>query len=735
MRLIIVSNRLPVTLKKTDGKWKAEVSSGGLVSGLSSWLSGRDDYLWVGWPGVSAEEVGDQRQEIVDALLRDHKSYPVFLDEKTMDEFYLGFCNKTIWPLFHYFPFLTSYEEKHWNNYVRVNEIFHNALAEFLRPDDVVWVHDYHLMLLPKLLKNRQSRQAVGFFLHIPFPSFELFRLLPRNWARTILEGIMASDLVGFHTHDYTQYFLRCVIRYLGYENNLGVVQMPDRVMKADTFPMGIDFGRFHDAAKTPEVRDEQDRIRAQFPNRRIIFSVDRQDYSKGILNRLQGYQAFLKKYPEWNKKVVFVMVIIPSRIGVREYQKIQTKINELIGEINGEFGSLDWTPMVYQYRPIPFEQMVALYSLSDAALITPLRDGMNLVAKEFVASSVTQKGVLILSELAGAAMELGEAILINPNNIAEIADALNTALTLPERQQVFRMEQMQDRLRRYDVSKWATDFLDRLASARAEQARFDQCLIDGSTRSRILESFAESPKRQIFLDYDGTLVPFKATPDEAQPGQDLVALLKDICLLPHTALTLISGRPRKFLEEWFGNLRVNLVAEHGTWTRKPGEEWVPLKALRTEWKEQILPILTTYKDRLPRSFIEEKTAGLAWHYRKSDPELAAQRVQEYMDEIIALTANMDLQIFRGHKVVEIRVSGINKGEAALHFLNGTQTDFILAAGDDMTDEDLFRALPPESYSIKVGMEKSYARYNLRSQKDVIDLLKDILTRGQTHER
>lgn len=732
MRLLIVSNRLPITIVKKEGKLKFQESVGGLVSGLSSYLDSlkgssftKAEYIWVGWPGIAIDEKTKEKLKTT-AMDRFH-AYPIFLSANTMDKFYRGFCNKTIWPLFHYFPSYAIYDEDYWSYYKSVNETFCEAISKIIKPKDVVWVHDYHLMLLPKLLRNKKPDTPIGFFLHIPFPSFEIYRLLPRIWRREILEGILGADLIGFHNYDYTRHFLSCVLRILGYEHDLGRLTIDGRQAKTDTFPMGIDFKKFYGAVNDLEVQKEKKKLKKTLTNYKVILSVDRLDYTKGILNRLQGFELFLEKNPQWHQKVILLLVLVPSRIGVEHYQQIKKQIDEVIGRINGRFGRIDWTPILYQYKFFPFQPLVAIYSVSDVALVTPLRDGMNLIAKEYLASRIDKTGVLILSEMAGAANELGEAVVINPNNREEIAEALKIALEISSEEQIRRNQIMQDRLIRYDVVRWADDFIRNLLSLRDSQKRFKARLLDSESQERLYNDYKKAKSRIIFLDYDGTLVPFVGQPEMAVPNEELLSSLRYLASDPKTELVIISGRDRNTLLNWFGSINIEFIAEHGVWIKEKNKEWQQIKPLANYWKTQIMPILKIYVDRLPGSFIEEKEFSIVWHYRKADPELASLRAKELVDELVNFTANIDLQVLLGSKVVEIRNAGVNKGSGGMHFLDKKNYNFILAIGDDWTDEDLFKVLPEKSYSIRVGMTPSNAKFNLSSYLDVLKLISELI--------
>jgi trehalose 6-phosphate synthase/phosphatase len=731
MRLVVVSNRLPFTVAIEEGKPRFTPSAGGLTTGLWSYLerSRADaakglDFLWVGWPGAGIAP--EQEAAVREFGQAQYRACPVFLPEESMDRFYLGFCNRTLWPLFHYFTTLVRFQEDHWQEYQRVNGAFADALAGVLRPDDLLWVHDYHLMLLPRLVRERFPDMPIGFFLHIPFPSFEVFRLLPRPWRTEIIEGLLGAGVIGFHTHDYTRDFLTSVLRTVGYEHHLGDLTLRDRVVKVDTFPMGIDFERFATAATTEETESRLTELRAKCDGKKVIFSMDRLDYTKGIINRLRGYELFLKRNPEWHGKVVFIVSVAPSRIGVRSYQAMKQELEETVGRIAGAYGNVQWTPLIYQFRYLSFEEIVPLYRLCDVALITPLRDGMNLVAKEFIASRAHARGVLVLSEMAGAAKEMGEAIIINPFHLEDFARALEQALAMPVEEQVRRNQFLQERLRRYDVNRWADEFVQAMLSTqKLETARLAR-LLSGKAYAALQQQYRAATRRVLFLDYDGTLVPFASLPRLARPDAELLELLSSLGADPINEVVVVSGRPRRDLEEYFGRLPVSLVAEHGIWLRPRGGDWRMLKTVTADWKERVRPILQLYVDRLPGALLEEKEYSLAWHYRSADPEQASVRSKELIDDLAGYTRNIDVQVLEGNKVVEIRNTGVNKGAAAMEWLGDPKPDFILAIGDDWTDEDLFRALPPTAFSVRLGVATTSARYYLSSYTTVRRVLREL---------
>ncbi len=739
MRLIVVSNRLPVTIMATrQGPARFRASPGGVTTGLVSWLEqwqkhgeGRE-YLWVGWAGGNV--AADQQPRVSEQARARYRAVPLFWPPEVTERFYHGFCNRTLWPLFHYFTSLTRFESGHWQEYGAVNQAFCDAVAGVVQPGDVVWVHDYQLMLLPRLLRERFPELAIGFFLHIPFPSWEVFQLLPTVWRVQLLEGMLGASLIGFHTHDYTRHFLSSVQRILGLEHYLGQLTLPDRVVRVDTYPMGIEFARFVDAADRPETRKEVAQLRAAHPGQKIIFSVDRLDYTKGLINRLRGYELFLRQHPEWHGRVVFVLSVAPSRTGVETYQTMKRELEQMVGYIQGAYARVDWSPLIYQYRTLDFNEIVTRYRACDVALITPLRDGMNLVAKEFVACRSDLTGVLILSELAGAAREMGEALLINPWHEVEIADALTRALTMPEEEQRRRNRSMRERLQRYDVHHWAGDFLHTLQTTQQAVAARRASALTGEAWQQLLDRYLVARTRGLLLDYDGTLREFVPQPEAAAPDAELRALLRVLAADPGNRVAIVSGRIRVQLEAWLGDLPLTLVAEHGIWMRPPGEPWRMLVPAHGEWKEQIRPILQLYADRLPGATLEEKEFSLVLHYRRADPELATHRAQELCDDLADYTRNIDVQVLRGHKVLEVRHAGANKGTILVAWQGEQAPEFLLAIGDDWTDEDLFRALPNEAISVRVGLAVTAAKHYLPHPRAVRQLLRALADAGRRPE-
>lgn len=731
-RIIIVSNRLPINISIKNRRITVEPSVGGLATGMSS-VHKFYETKWIGWPGIDFDSIDFSLIEEMNRKLAENNCIPVYLNQNEMENYYFGFSNKTIWPLYHYFNQFTEYEDIFWESYVEVNERFAEKVLDYIKDDDIVWIHDYHLQLLPKMIRDARPDLLIGFFLHIPFPSFELFRNLP--WRKEIIEGILGADLIGFHTYDYERHFISSVRRLLGYDINLSLISFENRIVKVDSFPMGIDYERYNKAAIRQQNIPEKDKtgiareiesLIALSPGIKLILSIDRLDYTKGIANRLRAYEYFLDIFPEFHNKVTLIMLCVPSRSNVEQYQLMKSEVDELVGRINGKYASINWTPVLYLYRSLPFKSLIELYTYSDIALITPIRDGMNLVAKEYLATKINNKGVLILSEMAGAAKEMGEAISINPNNYGEIAEAIKNAILMPEKEQRERIEVMQNRLKRYNIEKWTKDFLNSLAKTSIASNIYSAKKLTVKEEVNLLDTYKKAKKRILFLDYDGTLVGFQKKPELASPDEELYNLLDELALKRGNEVVLISGRDKETFTEWFGNKGYSLIAEHGIWIKSPGSDWELIEKMNNEWKELIRPVIEFYVDRTPGSFVEEKNYSLVWHFRKCDPDLGNLRAIELKDELTSLIANRNIEILEGNKVIEVKNSGINKGKAASQKLAGEEYGFILGIGDDWTDEYLFEELPHSSFTIKVGIVNTKARFNVDSFNDVRNLLRKL---------
>lgn len=735
-RLFIISNRLPVTVKTTADKTTIQPSSGGLVSAISSYIDYAEqkgehvsEKYWVGVPGCSAAEWS----VAVNDLQENNYSYvPVYANKKSYAQYYNGFSNSVIWPLFHYFPSYVEYNDSYYEHYIKVNEEFLDVVLQHARETDIIWIHDYHLLPLAEMIREKMPGVTIGFFLHIPFPSYEIFRMMPARWQETVLKGLLGADLIGFHTIDYASYFMKCVQMILGLENERFTVKYNNRLIKTDVFPISIDYKKFSTAYNLKEVSELRQLYRTQMSNRKIIFSVDRLDYTKGVLCRLKAYEYFLETFPEYIEKVVFIMVIVPSRDSIPKYNERKKEIDEFIGSFNARIGKLSWKPIIYQYTHLEFHDLVAFYTACDLALITPHRDGMNLVAKEFVVSRQDRRGVLVLSEMAGAAKELADALTINPNDMPGLAARIREGLEMKPSEQEKRLKIMQQRIEQYDVNIWAEDFLTQLDKIKKKQKEFEFLVLDNPTRKIILDKYRRAEKRLIILDYDGTLVPFAALPHQSKPNEALIDVLNTLTSDHSNTVYLVSGRDSNTLEQWLGELDINLVSEHGAKTKAAKGSWTNdlLTDTDPKWKQVITGVMNNYVRRCAKTFVEEKEFSVVWHYRNADVNQSRIRAAELFSELSEFSNALNIQVCSGNKIIEVRIKGIDKGAVVKKLVKDNAFDFILACGDDYTDEDMFKALAKNknAVTIKIGAEASFAQYNLYTPEMTVSLL-DYLTK------
>jgi len=721
MKLFIISNRLPVKArKKEDGQLEFVRSEGGLATGLGS-LNLPVEMHWIGWPGIYLKD--DVEMEQVSGHLESLNYHPVFLSEEQILNYYEGYSNSILWPLCHYFYAFIEYESKYWEAYKEVNKIFGQVAESLIEPGDMVWIHDYHLMLLPKIIRDKNLGVSIGYFHHIPFPSYELFRVLPER--AEILSGLLGADLVGFHTQDYMRHFISAVERVMDLQFKLDHVMIGCRTVYTDAFPMGINYSQYYDAILNPKVREKAETLQKNFGNHRLMLSVDRLDYSKGILHRIRGFAQFLEHYPEYRGKISLVMIVVPSRDTVDRYADLKKKIDETIGSVNGHYSTINWTPIYYFYHSFEFEELAAMYYIADIGLVSPLRDGMNLVAKEYVAAKRDKPGVLILSEMAGAATELSDAILINPNNVDKIEFAILDAMEMSLEEQYMNMAKMQKVVSRQTVKKWAQTFVDELERIRLTNLENDKKRVDLSFMEKIGMDYNKAQKRLIILDYDGTLSPFQDKPEDASPTVEMLVVLNELSKDLKNKVVISSGRDFHTLESWLGHLPLDMTAEHGAFYKEKGE-WHK-KNSRLTWDDEILKIFQNYVDKTPRSEIEIKDTALVWHYRKVDTWFASLREQQLVNDLIGPCTRLHLQIMRGNKIVEIKSPEYTKGAEAKRLLQNMTYDFIMAIGDDTTDEDTFMALPRTSYTIKVGPATSVAKYYLLSQPETLPFIQSLM--------
>jgi trehalose 6-phosphate synthase/phosphatase len=686
--LVIASNRLPFTVHRGPGRLERRPSPGGLVSALEPVLR-KHGGTWVGWPGVEL-----RRGEHIATGGKPYRISPVLLSDSEVARYYHGFSNRTLWPLFHSMPGRTRFDAREWESYERVNQRFaETVLAEEDRTE-LVWIHDYHLLLVPERVRYAMSDAHIGFFLHIPFPPYDIFRLLP--WDRQILRGLLGCDLIGFHVEGYARNFLDCVERTgARVDRNALRIEHGDRTVQVGIFPIGIEFSEFEARARGAPSRGRR------AGGEKIVLGVDRLDYTKGIPERILAFERLLEKHPRHREEVVLMQIAVPSRSQVGEYRALKREIDELVGRTNGRFATANWSPIRYLYRSFHQEKLAAIYRDADVALLTPLRDGMNLVAKEYVACQVDEPGVLILSRLAGVAETMHEAILVNPYDIEGTAEAIHRALIMDEAERRLRIAALRHTERRNDINRWVESFLQAAVAARTPMAPLTDADFE-----RWLGAFLGSYRLALFLDYDGTLTPLVSHPSDARLSPEMRRIIERCAGRADTDVAIVSGRALTDVRRLVDHPRLLYAGNHGLEMAGAGfpdfrhEDLIHYSA-RTE---ELAKTLEEVAEK--GAWTELKGPTLTFHYR-AVPEDERAEIVERAREIIG---EAGYHARDAHCAVEGRPPiGWDKGRAVLHVLRSrygpSWSEQVRAVymGDDHTDEDAFRLLAGLGVTFRIG--------------------------------
>lgn len=724
--IFVVSNRLPVRVKVERGEVTAVPSAGGLAAALraAAGIAG-----WIGWPGTAVASTYRPR---VTELLAAHKLLPVFLSAEEERQYYVGMCNGTLWPLLHYFPGRMESDQRSWPQYEAVNRRFADKILAATRPDDTVWIHDYHLMLLPQLLREQRPQQRIGFFLHVPFPSSEVWRVLPRR--AELLRGLLGADYIGFHTADYLRHFRDSCLRVLGLTTSPDAIHSAGRRVGLGVDPLGADVEAFRKVLDEETFPAKMAELESRWPGRRLLLGVERLDYTKGILLKMHAFEHLLERQPERRADTVMLQVLVPSREENESYKTLLREIQREVGRINGRFGTPGRMPLEFLHRSIDPTELAALYRCASACLVTPVRDGMNLVAHEFVlcqghqpALATAARGSLVLSEFAGAALSLNRSLLVNPWDETTIAGAIEHALAMPPEERLDRIGEMHERVLELDSAAWARRFLRRLARAADHNIVHRMTPLEASWRNRLLGKARASRRRLLFLDYDGTLREIAQRPEHAAPPPELLDLLGRLARLPNTAVHVVSGRRRNTLGTWLGHLPIHLCAEHGFATRAPGGAWRQPGDVDLRWMPRVLELFEQTCEEVPGSFVEKKACGIAWHYRLADPGYGPWRAQDLKQSLEQLLAAEPAETLPGHAVLEVRAAGFDKGNYVRSQLDGvTDDDFVLCAGDDRTDLDMYRVMPQHAFVLHVGGRAEGLANTIATPADLRALLQEL---------
>lgn len=786
-RMIIVGNQLPLRAhRRKDGEegWNFSWDEDSLLLQLKDGLGEDVEVIYVG--SLKEEIDPSQQDDVAQTLLEMFKCVPAFIPPELFSKFYHGFCKQHLWPLFHYMLPLSPdlggrFDRSLWQAYVSVNKIFADKVMEVINPDDdFVWVHDYHLMVLPTFLRKRFNRVKLGFFLHSPFPSSEIYRTLPVR--DEILRALLNSDLIGFHTFDYARHFLSCCSRMLGisYQSKRGYIGLEyyGRTVSIKILPVGIHMVQLQSVLDLPETETRVAELRDKFHGQTVLLGVDDMDIFKGISLKLLAFELLLSQHPDQRGKLVLVQIANPARGRGKDVQEVQAETYATVKRINQKFGRTGYEPVILVDKPLQFYERIAYYAVAECCLVTAVRDGMNLIPYEYVICrqgtekldatlglnpTAPKKSMLVVSEFIGCSPSLSGAIRVNPWNIDAVSEAMDSALIVSEAEKQMRHEKHYKYVCTHDVAYWAQSFLQDLERACRDHVRrrcwgigfglgFRVVALDPSFRKlsveHIVSAYKRTKHRAILLDYDGTMTVRNSI--SKGPNAEVISILNSLCRDPKNIVFIVSGKDTKTLTQWFSSCEtLGLAAEHGYFVRPNHDaKWETCVAVVDfYWKQIAEPVMSLYTETTDGSFIDSKESTLVWNYQYADPDFGSCQAKELLDHLESVLANEPVTVKSGQNIVEVKPQGVNKGLVAERLLEtmqkkGTVPDFVLCIGDDRSDEDMFEvimsavasaSLSPvaEVFACTVGQKPSKAKYYLEDTTEIIRMLQGLASASE----
>ncbi|XP_015085301.1 alpha,alpha-trehalose-phosphate synthase [UDP-forming] 5 [Solanum pennellii] len=786
-RMIIVGNQLPLRAhRRKDGEegWNFSWDEDSLLLQLKDGLGEDVEVIYVG--SLKEEIDPSQQDDVAQTLLETFKCVPAFIPPELFSKFYHGFCKQHLWPLFHYMLPLSPdlggrFDRSLWQAYVSVNKIFADKVMEVINPDDdFVWVHDYHLMVLPTFLRKRFNRVKLGFFLHSPFPSSEIYRTLPVR--DEILRALLNSDLIGFHTFDYARHFLSCCSRMLGisYQSKRGYIGLEyyGRTVSIKILPVGIHMVQLQSVLDLPETETRVAELRDKFRGQTVLLGVDDMDIFKGISLKLLAFELLLSQHPDQRGKLVLVQIANPARGRGKDVQEVQAETYATVKRINQKFGRTGYEPVILVDKPLQFYERIAYYAIAECCLVTAVRDGMNLIPYEYVICrqgtekldatlglnpTAPKKSMLVVSEFIGCSPSLSGAIRVNPWNIDAVSEAMDSALIVSEAEKQMRHEKHYRYVCTHDVAYWAQSFLQDLERACRDHVRrrcwgigfglgFRVVALDPSFRKlsveHIVSAYKRTKHRAILLDYDGTMTVRNSI--SKGPNAEVISILNSLCRDPKNIVFIVSGKDTKTLTQWFSSCEtLGLAAEHGYFVRPNHDaKWETCVAVVDfYWKQIAEPVMSLYTETTDGSFIDSKESALVWNYQYADPDFGSCQAKELLDHLESVLANEPVTVKSGQNIVEVKPQGVSKGLVAERLLEimqkkGTVPDFVLCIGDDRSDEDMFEvimgavasaSLSPvaEVFACTVGQKPSKARYYLEDTTEILRMLQGLASASE----
>ena len=719
-RLIFCSARLPFTVHKRQGRYALKETVGGVASAVGSVYQAYDS-VWYGSLDLPPR-IQTSSKKSIQRLAQHHNCHTVLLKNEKLLKNAETFCQQTLWPLFHYRPESARFETQTWADYEAFNKAYFDAIRKQIKPTDTIWIHDYQLMLLPGLIRREFPDISIGFFLHTPFPSFEVFRLLP--WRREILSGILGADLIGFHIYEYTRHFQSCLFRVLGLEAKLGSVVTGNRLVHTDSFSLGVDFNAFAQIRKSAAYEKAVDQLHGKTNGCQTVLSIDRMDPTRGIIEKIDTITELLDQHTKLRGKALFLLRTFGSASNeeLRTYAK---DVKAHIDACNKRFARKGWKPIIHQHADSNRTEMTALYNIADVLLVGSLRDGMNLIGKEYVAARQSDRGVIVLSEFAGGARELSEAILINPYDRKGSIAALAAALTMPSRRQAATFTRMKQRQQRNTALNWSVTFIECLRHIKTRQTTIQSHSFNQRAAHKVQTAYQSARKRLLLFDYNGTLVPVPKDGRTKPPPPALLELLQQLASVRQNHVAIITDNSRTLIDNWFHKHPVDLIACSDAAFRHDGK-WSEDPQLATAWQEDARPILERYVIRTPGSYIDEKRYALIWHFENAEKELGEVRSRELMEDLRSFAGMENLQVNEVGRLIEIRNAESHKASMLRNYLADSKHDFIFAVGDDQSNEAMFTVLPENAVTVRIGSTLTSAHYNMTDHARLLSFLQDL---------
>ncbi len=718
-RIVFCSHQLPFLVNKRKNRYVFTERGGGVANAIGSVYQAYNS-VWLGDLELPARASRSAANSVRKQLSEQHQCIPLYLQKTAKDADAL--CHHTLWPLFHYRPASCTFKEQDWQAYERYNKAFFDAISPHIQHNDTIWIHDYQLLLLPALIRKAFPDVSIGLFLHTPFPSFELFRILP--WRSQILQGMLGADLIGFHIYEYTRHFQSCLFRILGLESKLGSVTTRDRIVHTDAFSLGVNFKAFQQMRTSKTFQRKVERLLEVTQGQKTVLAIDRLDPTRGIDAKLDMIESLLASHKTFRGKTLFLIRTFGERTSgpTRAYAQ---NIEKRIKTINNRYGKKDWTPIIHRHLQSDRQEIAALYNVADVLLVGSLRDGMNLICKEYVAAREGDRGVVVLSEFAGGARELSEAIIINPHDKVGSVKALASALTMPVRKQITTFARMRQRQQRNTALNWSVTFLESLRNIKTKQETIRSRNFNTKTAAGIMANYQSSRKRLLLLDYNGTLVPVPRDGRSKPPPAALLNTLERLENNAHNTVVLITDNSRELVESWFAKSSVDLITCSDAAFRLDNK-WTTYQELSTAWKDEALPILEKYVVRTPGSYIDTKRYALIWHFENAEKELGEVRSRELLEDLRSFAGMENLQIHEAGRMVEIRNAESHKASMLKAYMDGRKWDFMFAVGDDQSNESMFEMLPPDAFTLRIGSILTSARYNMQDRKHLIEFLREL---------